>query len=415
MFLDTNALINYVDRLDELDKIYISSKSLEELEEIKTSGRKDEATKFLARKATRYLSENQYKLVVIPLKDIHYDLVKYHNLQPTNDNLIIASALKENTYHDVVFVTDDLLCEIFARDLFGLRVEKVFGEKSQDEYKGYREVLVDMNNEDEKKWLANLYSNLKNNPCELLVNEYLIIRDSLNDEIIDKFRWNGEELVGVNEKILNSLSLGKIKPLDIYQSMAMDCLRNNQMTIIKGKAGSGKSLISLSYAMSMIESGKYSQLIVFSNPISSKNSARLGFLPGTRDEKILDSSVGLMLACKFGDRFELQRLIEQNKLVLLPFSDIRGYDTSGKNAIVYIMEAQNLDIELMKLAIQRISEDCKLIIDGDNNSQVDLSAYEGVSNGMRRASQVFRGQDFYGEVELKNTHRSKMAEIANTM
>lgn len=62
---------------------------------------------------------------------------------------------------------------------------------------------------------------------------------------------------------------------------------------------------------------------------------------------------------------ELERLIDEGKIVLLPMSDIRGYDTGGMKAGVYITEAQNLDISLMKLALQRIGEDSICIIDGD--------------------------------------------------
>ena len=84
-------------------------------------------------------------------------------------------------------------------------------------------------------------------------------------------------------------------------------------------------------------------------------------------------------------------------------------------AICYIMEAQNLDIELMKLAIQRVGDDCQLIIDGDDNAQIDSQAFEGLSNGMKRVSKVFRGQSFYSEIELINIYRSKWAEIADKL
>ena len=69
----------------------------------------------------------------------------------------------------------------------------------------------------------------------------------------------------------------------------------------------------------------------------------------------------------------------------------------------------------MKLALQRIGEDCICVIDGDYEAQVDLAQYAGANNGMRRMSEVFRGQDFYGEVELKNIYRSRIAEIAEQM
>ena len=111
----------------------------------------------------------------------------------------------------------------------------------------------------------------------------------------------------------------------------------------------------------------------------------------------------------------VERLIDDGQLVLLPMSDIRGYDTTGMNAAIYISEAQNLDIELMRLALQRIGEDSICILDGDSNAQVDLSMYAGDNNGMRRVSKVFRGADFYGEVTLLNIHRSKIAQLAQEL
>ena len=96
-------------------------------------------------------------------------------------------------------------------------------------------------------------------------------------------------------------------------------------------------------------------------------------------------------------------------------SDIRGYDTGGGAVGVYITEAQNFDIDLMKLALQRINENSICILDGDSDTQVDLGMYGGNKNGMRRVSKVFRGQDFYSEVTLKNIYRSRIAKIAEQM
>jgi predicted ribonuclease YlaK len=134
--------------------------------------------------------------------------------------------------------------------------------------------------------------------------------------------------------------------------------------------------------------------------------------PGTKDDKLLDSQIGNMLSAKLGGKEGVLRMMEEDKLVLLPFSDIRGYDTSGMNAGIYITEAQNLDRTLIKLALQRIGEDCICIIDGDAKTQVDSLAYSGNNNGMRRMSKIFRGSDIYGEVTLNNIHRSKIAELA---
>ena len=109
------------------------------------------------------------------------------------------------------------------------------------------------------------------------------------------------------------------------------------------------------------------------------------------------------------------KLIEENKIVLVPMSDIRGYDTSGMKAGIYITEAQNMSIDLMKLALQRIGNDCYCILDGDPKTQVDDASFSGLNNGLLRVSEVFRNHSEYGEITLQNIYRSKIAEIANNM
>ena len=176
--------------------------------------------------------------------------------------------------------------------------------------------------------------------------------------------------------------------------------------MLRGPAGSGKSLLSLSFLFSKLEQGKIDRIIVFCNTVATLNSARLGFYPGSKDEKLMDSQIGNMLASKLGGKIAVEQLIDEEKLSLLPMSDLRGFDTSGMHAGIYITEAQNLDITLMKLALQRIGEDCICIIDGDDKSQVDDINYAGHNNGMKRVSKIFRGADFYGEITLKQIYRS---------
>ena len=197
--------------------------------------------------------------------------------------------------------------------------------------------------------------------------------------------------------------------------MALNSFSNNQVTMIKGAAGTGKSYLAIGYMMWLLEKHKIDRIIIFCNTIATANSAKLGYYPGTKDEKLLDSSIGNMLSAKLGGLFGLERMINQELIQLLPLSDIRGFDTNGMRAGVYITEAQNMDISLMKLALQRIGEDSICIVDGDYNTQVDLSQYAGNNNGMRRMSEVFRGQDFYGEIELKNIYRSRIAAVAEEM
>lgn len=233
--------------------------------------------------------------------------------------------------------------------------------------------------------------------------------------MIDQFKMTENGLKRVPYSCFESKMLGKIKPYDVYQHIAMDSLKNNKITMLRGAAGTGKSYLAMGYLFDLLEHNRIDKIIVFCNTVATAGSAKLGYYPGTRLEKLLDSQIGNFLSSKIGDRTEVEKLNAENKLLILPMSDIRGYDTTGMNAGIYITEAQNLDIELMRLALQRIGEDSICILDGDSEAQVDLSIYAGDRNGMRRVSEVFRNEDIYGEVTLKQIHRSRIAELAQKM
>jgi len=413
--LDTSVLLHNPNILKELDgQIIIHSSVLQELEKHKTE-------KFNARESIRLFKS---------LNNIEYDIYEIDNIElPTGfdkhqaDNKIIACAKRR----EAILITDDFLMEVKAKS-FDIPVENCSKSlKHEDYYKGYKEIYLDTTNAKDNEILAHIYDSPENNLYDLKLGEYLIIYDlscpiydkdfeqKLGYKLIDKFRWDGYEYQPTFNKTLKTVMFGNFKPKDVYQCCAIDSLFNNQITMIKGKAGTGKSLIALTYALYMMERNKADKLIIFCNTVGSKNAAKLGFYPGSRTEKLLDSSVGSMLTSKFGDRYVVDTWIQQGKIILLPFGDIRGFDTTGMNAIVWFVEAQNLDIELMRLGIQRIGEDCKVIIDGDYNTQVDSNAYEGLNNGMRRLSEVFRDHDFYGEVELPVIYRSKVAALADKM
>jgi predicted ribonuclease YlaK len=265
--------------------------------------------------------------------------------------------------------------------------------------------------------MNDFYSSPDVNKFDLYINQYLLIYNKETGECIDQVCWTGAEHRHLTYGNFTSHHFGDVKPMkgDIYQALAADSLINNKITLIKGPAGSGKTYLSLGYLIHKLERHRIDKIIVFCNTVATKNSAKMGFYPGTRDEKLLDSQIGNLLISKFGGRIVVEQMINEEKLVLLPLSDIRGYDTSGMRAGIYISEAQNLDIDLMKLTLQRIGDDSICIIDGDCKTQVDDVHFAGSNNGMRRASEVFRGSDIYGEITLKNIHRSKIALLAEEM
>lgn len=407
-FYDTSSLLLKADNLFETDeKFAISSITISELEHIKTSSYRDQEVKSAARHLLRELDKGGYDVIVYKPE---YDapLLEY-GLEINNDAKILACALQYDRLHpqEVSFITNDLALKTIARMFFPEDYIDSVVEDQADQYTGYK--VVQLSDEE----MSDFYSNPTTNPFELFINQYVIIKDK-NGEIVDQLCWTGYDYRPLKFKEFYSQQFGKVRPIkgDIYQTLAADSLSQNTITMLKGPAGTGKTYLSLGYLFSQLEAGKLDKIIIFCNPVATKNSARLGYYPGTRDEKLLDSQIGNLLTSKLGGRIAVEQMLQRERLVLLPLSDIRGYDTSGMRAGIYISEAQNLDITLMKLALQRIGDDSICIIDGDCRTQVDDVSFSGVNNGMRRASKVFRGHDVYGEVELKHIHRSKIAQIA---
>lgn len=410
-FYDTSSLLEDSCSLFQEDNelIHISSITYEELENIKTAANKDFEIKYKANQLTKILDSNEDKFVchiftnkmLVPIND--------KELTIKNDTRILATAIAvQEDYPDLIFVTNDRCLKRIA-SLFFLHIESV--SEKEDTYCGYIEKTL---NENEMAWF---YSHLNENIYDLTINQYLIIRDACSGAIVDSRCWTGEEHRTLKYLNCESKWFGKVKPKanDTPQAMVLDSFTNNRITLVKGPAGSGKTYLSLGFLMHLLEKGKLDKLVIFCNTVATRHSAKLGYYPGDKDEKLLDSQIGNLLISKFGGRIEVERLMSEEKLVLLPFSDIRGYDTSGMNAGVYISEAQNLDIDLMKLALQRVGEDCIVIIDGDEKTQVDDINFAGKNNGMRRVSDVFRGEDIYGEIALSTIHRSRIGQIAERM
>ncbi len=412
VFDTSSLLLEAYTLFEDFDYVIIPSTALSELEGIKNSETANPEIQFAARTLLKSLDANPDKYEIYIFRNSMLTPAKTFDLKINNDIEILMTAFDydKNVHPDeTIFVTNDRTQKRIANMFFG-QDSIISITIDTEEYVGYKDITM---NADQ---MAYFYSNLSENPQNLLTNQYLIIRD-LEGNIVDKGCWTEEGFQSLKYQEMPSKHFGKVKAYkdDIQQAFVVDSLFRNRITMIKGKAGAGKTTLALGYLFYKLERGDIDKIIIFCNTVATKNSAKLGYYPGSRDEKLLDSQIGNMLISKLGSRTEVERLMEDETLVLLPLSDIRGYDTSKMCAGVYISEAQNLDINLMKLALQRIEEHSICIIDGDMDAQVDLPVYADFYNGMRRASKIFRGSRIYGEVGLKVIHRGEIARIADKM
>ena len=397
-FYDTNALLNLGEKAFS-EKFAIADITLRELESIKTNRNKDEEVKHKARKISRLLDEHYDLVKVIRVNKEDYDY-------PDEGIITAANNVYQNNINNFSFVTDDICCKLLAKNVYNLPVEGVT-DTSFDPYTGFKEVTMD----DEE--MALFYSNLCENRYNLLTNQYLIIKNT-GGEVIDKYRWDGEEHKGLWHKDIKSMYFDKLKSKDVYQACAVDSIMSNTLTAISGKAGSGKSLLSLMVAMNLIERGVYDRIVVLFNPTTTRGAAAMGFYSGSAQDKALQNSIGNILTTKFGDRYAVDILLSQNKLKLVSMADARGMEILD-NEILWITEAQNTSVDLIKLCLSRMSSGAKAIIEGDYDSQLDNKAFEGSNNGLRRIITAFKGQKEFGYVQLQNVWRSRIAQLCELL
>ena len=240
-----------------------------------------------------------------------------------------------------------------------------------------------------------------------------LIEYTAEDYNIHKSYGDGLYTEVIPQNIGNYMT-GVVSPRDEFQVCAIDSLVNDDFTIITGAAGSGKTLLSLTYALREIQSGNRGKLIIFTNPVKTRGAEELGYYPGDRTEKLMSNSVGAILKSKLGGVEPIYQLMSENRLEILPLSDIRGFEV-GPDDIMYITEAQNLNVDLIKLAIQRCAEGSKIILEGDPTTQVDHWSFEGDGNGLVRAIEVFEGYEGFSHINLPTIYRSKIADRAERM
>lgn len=393
VLFDTNILMATEDYATmiltiEADDYYILLETLEELDNLKgAEGRKG----MQARRAIRKIKAN------LDAFNIEYGdpEVKIRKV----DDKIVAFA-KE---HEMTLITNDIAMELRAIGQ-GVKTENYY--ETIEVGTGYKVFEVP------DLFQGNIRTLLHEAGKELYPGEYVIFKryEQLVEAYL-KLENGSYEPIGRTE--FTSEKGDTVKPKDLFQLCAMDSLKNNEFSVITGRAGTGKTLLSISCMLEALEKGEVSKIVIFTNPTKARGAESMGFYKGDRIEKLLQNSIGAILTAKLGSLFLLEEMIETEKIMIMPMSDIRGYEVPA-DAFLYISEAQNADVDLLQLAIQRASGG-PIIIEGDPYSQLDHWSYGGENNGMLRAIEVFKGFPLFAHVHLPNIYRSKIAERAAQM
>ncbi len=188
---------------------------------------------------------------------------------------------------------------------------------------------------------------------------------------------------------LNILSnRGKtIRPKTANQKRYVEAIDENTITFGVGPAGTGKTYLAMAKAIQALQAKEVNRIILTRPAVEA--GERLGFLPGTLQEKIDPYLRPLFDALHdMIDQESIPRLMQSGIIEIAPLAYMRGRTLN--DAFVILDEAQNTSAEQMKMFLTRLGFGSKMVITGDV-TQVDLP--NGTPSGLKVVGDILEGVD----------------------
>jgi len=208
------------------------------------------------------------------------------------------------------------------------------------------------------------------------------ILSSFNKDIIKDMKK--ESHVQPLEEVIKTPKRSVI-PRSKKQKEYVKALKNNQIIMSLGPAGTGKTYLAVAVALYMLLEKKVERIILSRPAVEA--GERLGFLPGDMKEKIdpylrpLYDSLHDMF-----DYDKIQRKMETGEIEIAPLAFMRG--RTLKNCFAILDEAQNATETQIKMFLTRIGENSKLVVNGDP-SQIDLPNKN--QSGLVQSKNILKG------------------------
>ncbi|MBF9014718.1 MULTISPECIES: PhoH family protein [unclassified Oceanispirochaeta] len=430
--IDTNVLIHRPDAILSFrdSEVVIPIWVLEELDKLKGEL---EGRGRSARAAIRFLNEvsrhgNLQQGVKLEsggtLKVVlDYDRSVEDSLSSTKmDNKIILCAkyLQRNSLErrnpDVFFVSKDINARIKA---ISIGIKAVDYEKHkiniQHLYDGFREL------HGEKQVIKELKKSGETPIPDVSVfpNEYLILKENADSKSFILARCDTKDgMLRLVESTIEPV-LG-IRPLNPEQRIALDLLLNDNINLVTliGKAGTGKTLLSLAAGLRKTMEEKNYTRVLLSRPIIPMGKD-IGYLPGAKSQKMshwmqpLFDNLEYIIDVAHKQNLKSIDQVMNNKIIEIEaLTYIRG--RSLPKQYIIIDEAQNLSPHEVKTIVSRAGEGTKVVITGDPH-QIDNPYLDAESNGLTCLVEAFRDVDIAGHVTLGHSERSPLAELASEL
>jgi phosphate starvation-inducible PhoH-like protein len=178
-----------------------------------------------------------------------------------------------------------------------------------------------------------------------------------------------------------------VQPRSINQRRYVEAIEQNDMVFGVGPAGTGKTYLAVAMAASALLAKKVGRIILVRPAVEA--GERLGFLPGTLQEKVdpylrplYDALYDLL------EQDRVDKMLERNVIEVAPLAFMRGRTLN--DAFIIMDEAQNTSSEQMKMFLTRLGNNSKAVITGDI-TQIDLPNPK--KSGLVEAIDILTGVD----------------------
>jgi len=374
----------------------------------------------------------------------------------STDNRILASAayLADTKADGAILVTKDLNMQLKARAL-GLDAQDYRTDRVEDNdirrtqrRSGTEEyAAIDIPGHSVQAFASQERITLPHLEM-LLPNQYVLLRNEEEPSHgVPERHLNGGEFVKLRHEHVNIRGGRSLQAANLGQRFLLDALYDPSITLVTvyGKAGTGKTLLSVGAALEQVQVGEYEKMLI--TRVIMPTGRDIGFLPGRMEEKMqpwvqpaYDALDLLLSRPRKPEHFEKKKqsrrksdgspapsaqtgngnavgkyarpyepLMQAGLLEIEAIAHIRG--RSLPRAVFIVDEAQQLTPHEAKTLVTRMGKGSKIILIGDL-AQIDNPYVDAHTNGLVFTRNRLQGQPFMAHVNLFKGERSEMAEVA---
>jgi phosphate starvation-inducible PhoH-like protein len=192
--------------------------------------------------------------------------------------------------------------------------------------------------------------------------------------------------------------------LNEEQKQAKEKILHNTVTILKGKAGSGKSLLAANVALDLLFKKEIEKIIITRPTVVA--GADIGFLPGDINEKLAPFTAPVYENMhRLYNKEKIEKCIAEGQIEIVPVSFMRGRNFT--DCLVVVDEAQNLTDTQTELLLTRICNGSKMIFCGDG-AQIDLK--DRKTSGFDVMCKHMKDIPGFEVITLQKNHRHSIVE-----